>query len=406
MRSLNLDARKDEILAMRAEGMIIAHIAADLKVGASTVKDALNKWARQGDLGYRPVLPGFEIARTSVQLDAAGEVSKTYVTQRPERGAAESIPAGHVVKGVSILSDGDGRTIAKWTKTKEGIDTTDIIETLKTAFAEVVPFAQPVPKPGNFFEDTLTLIPLADLHIGMMAWGRETVKDWDTKIAEETIGNSVARLIERTRPTKTCVVLGGGDAMHADNNENRTAKSGNTLQVDGRYQKVLRTTCRLFVRIVDTALTRHENVVVRILPGNHDEHASVAIAYFLEGWYRNEPRVTVDTDPSLFWWHRFGRTFLGATHGHAVKAKDMPAVMAHRKAEDWGQSDNRVIHTFHLHNDKTIDTISGCKVEVHDAPCPPDGWHFGMGFLSKQSLKAIVYDRLDGEIGRTIEQVR
>jgi len=30
---------------------------------------------------------------------------------------------------------------------------------------------------------------------------------------------------------------------------------------------------------------------VRILKGNHDEHAAVAVSYFLLAWYRNEPRV-------------------------------------------------------------------------------------------------------------------
>ena len=62
----------------------------------------------------------------------------------------------------------------------------------------------------------------------------------------------------------------------------------------------------------------HKRVRVRILKGNHDEHAAVAVAYFLLGYYRNEPRVTVDVDPSLFWWHRFGRVLLGATHGRAI----------------------------------------------------------------------------------------
>ncbi|ASV83166.1 hypothetical protein CES85_3944 [Ochrobactrum quorumnocens] len=46
--------------------------------------------------------------------------------------------------------------------------------------------------------------------------------------------------------------------------------------------------------------------VLRILPGNHDEDASVAVAYFLLAWYRNEPRVVVDVDLSLFFRFRFG----------------------------------------------------------------------------------------------------
>ncbi len=107
-------------------------------------------------------------------------------------------------------------------------------------------------------------------------------------------------------------------------------------------------------------------VLVRILPGNHDEHASVAVAYYLLALYRNEPRVTVDIDPSLFWWYRFGSVFLGATHGHTVKMNQMPMIMASRKADDWGKSKFRHIHTFHIHHSSKVATEGdGCICESH-----------------------------------------
>ena len=131
------------------------------------------------------------------------------------------------------------------------------------------------------------------------------------------------------------------------------------------------------------ALRRHEHVTLRILPGNHDEHSAVAIAYFLLAWYRNEPRVTVDVDPSLFFWFRFGAVLLGATHGHTVKIAQMPSIMAHRRASDWGETKFRYCHGFHLHHSaKTATEGDGVICEVHQAPIPQDAWHFGAGFLS------------------------
>lgn len=63
---------------------------------------------------------------------------------------------------------------------------------------------------------------------------------------------------------------------------------------------MLKVACHVMVRTVDAMLRRHGRVTVRVLPGNHDEHASVAVSYFLMAWYRDEPRVTVDVGPGLF----------------------------------------------------------------------------------------------------------
>ena len=89
------------------------------------------------------------------------------------------------------------------------------------------------------------------------------------------------------------MVLGGGDLIHSDTNDNKTARSGNALQVDGRYDKVIGAACRLVARTIDAALHTHNRVRVRILKGNHDEHAAVAVAYYLLGWYRNEVWLSI-----------------------------------------------------------------------------------------------------------------
>src|SRR5690606_24648958 len=139
--------------------------------------------------------------------------------------------------------------------------------------------------------------------VNLLTWERETGVNWDLKIAERVIGQGIEDAIARTTPAGTAIVLGGGDLTHADNNENRTARSGNVLDVDGRHQKGLETAGRLMVRTIDAALRNNGHVIVRVLQGNHDEHTAVAIGYFLLAWYRNEPRVTVDVDASLFFWH-------------------------------------------------------------------------------------------------------
>jgi hypothetical protein len=359
--------------------------------------------AERGELGTGPVLPGFAIRSTTTQTDAAGEVERTWTTQSKAAARLPTpIPAGHVIKGISKLTDGEGRTLVEWVKTREGTDPLDVIAAIKSAFADYPSRAAPIPAPAHVADDLLTLLPCADFHVGMYAWGKENGgANWDLRLAEETIGGAIEAAIERSPASGHAVVLGGGDLLHADNSDNRTARSGNALQVDGRYPKVLETACFLMVRAVDAALRRHRHVTVRILPGNHDEHAAVAVAWFLFAHYRNEPRVTVDTDPSLFWWFRFGRVLLGATHGHTVKIADMPAIMAHRRAEDWGLTRFRYVWGFHLHHRAKYATEGqGVICEVCQSPVPQDAWHFGAGFLSGRSIQTITYHRAFGEVSR------
>ena len=159
--------------------------------------------------------------------------------------------------------------------------------------------------------------------------------------------------------------------------------------------------CRFFVKTIDLALQKFPNVTVRVLAGNHDNHTSYAIAYFLLAWYRNEIRVEIDADASIFWWHKFGKVMLGAAHGHTVKMKDMPQVMAVRRPEDWGQTKHRYVHGFHIHHQsKFVSEGGGVICESHQAPVAQDAWHFGEGFLSNRSMQSITYHKEHGEVSR------
>lgn len=314
-----------------------------------------------------------------------------------------TVSLGQVVKGTSTLYDSAGAQVLQWVKTGSEPSAIDIAETLKEAFKDFKGGAKPIKAPGCGVtkQDLLTLTPCGDWHLGMYAWAPESGDNWDLKIAEDIIGRTVEDIVFNSPPSGTAIVLSGGDLLHADNKNNQTARSGNVLDVDGRYQKVIGAATRLMVRTVDLHLMRHDRVIVRILPGNHDEHSAVAVAYFLLAWYRNEPRVTVDVDPSLFFWHRFGSVLIGSTHGHETKIKDLPQLMAVRRAADWGETRFRYCHGFHLHHsEKLADTVGGCYCEIHETPIPQDSWHFGKGFLSGRSMQSITYHADAGEFSR------
>lgn len=388
------DERLAEIVRVHQESGSLEECEKKLGISRSTIGFHIRTAGRLGLLGTKPVIKGFEI--TQVTNTPRGD----YVQQRQERGPRYKPTSGHQVRGVSSLVGGDGRVIQEWIKTATGVDPERAAQALREAFENFEPSAARTTLSELDYSNYLTLYPISDMHIGMFAWKAEAGSNWDLKIAEREISAAYEKVVRRTEPSKVAVVLGGGDAIHVDSNAGATMK-GTHLDVDGRYDKVIDVTAHLFVKIIDMALENHEKVIVRVLKGNHDGNASVAVACFLFAWYRNEPRVEVDKGPSLFWNYRFGLVMLAATHGHEAKPADMPGIMAGRWGEDWGRTKYRYAHTFHEHHlTKRTSESSGAITETHQAPCAQDAWGFGRGFVSGRSMCSIAYDPDFGEVAR------
>ena len=167
-----------------------------------------------------------------------------------------------------------------------------------------------------------------DAHIGMLAWHKESNDDHDLSIAYDDLTAAMALLVKQSVATDECFIVDVGDFFHSDNMDNRTARGGNALDVDGRYPKVLDIGLRLTTELIDMALTKHKTVRWRSAIGNHNEHSAIMISAFLSAWYRNEPRVIIHDTPNMFMYHQFGKNLIGITHGHTVKAQKLGEIMS------------------------------------------------------------------------------
>ena len=387
---------REAVEAVRIHGSQI-RAAAVLGISRSTLQNRLNSASARGLSGFSPVLPGFRIKETSVQMDADGKVEKTWVRQQQDRGDEFAVPAGHVVKGVSAYTDAEGRIIGQWVKTREGVDTTTLVDAIRETLTDYR--APPIIAPASADADLLTVYALPDLHLGLLAWGLESGENYDLTVASEELRQAVAELVAQSRPSGQAIVLGLGDTFHGNDQRNVTPRSGHTLDVDGRWPKVFRTGAQVAVDMTHLVAQRHGDVIVRFLPGNHDPDASVALTVALALFFHDTPRIQVDDDPGHHFYHRFGKVLIGATHGHTMKPDRMAMMLATDRPKDWGEASFRHFFYGHVHHEAAKE-VGSVRVESFSSPAAKDSYAHAGGWRSGRALTAITFHRERGEIGR------
>lgn len=298
-----------------------------------------------------------------------------------------------------------------WAKTKNPDGTSysvllkpnqDAPETLAQRISEAldgIDAIPDIPAPVHPVSGLLTVYPLADVHIGMMAWGKETGEDYDTTIAADRVRSWVSRAVNASPASDVAVILGVGDLTHADDQLNMTPRSKHVLDVDTRHFKTLEMTIAALAYSVEYAAAKHSRVIVRILPGNHDLNTYMAVMFALAERYRDNPRIEVQKVPGEFWVMRHGKCLLAAHHGHGGKPERMVMYLADEHAAEWGQTRHRFLFTGHLHHLKAAD-IGGVQWMQLRAITAKDAYAAGNAYSARASLEAITFDADQGEIQR------
>ena len=312
----------------------------------------------------------------------------------------ENIPQGLSIKGTSTLMK-DGEKVLQWIKTDKTIE--DRLEQLNEAISEIVKEvegkATPVKEPKRNNADELAVYNIGDAHIGMLAHRSESGHDFDLTIAERDLTLIMKRLVKSAPDSETAIIIDVGDFFLADNSSNETSHSGNKLDVDGRWFKVLQIGLNIMRKLVDEALTKHKKVIVKNAIGNHNEHSAIFISLFLDSWFRNEPRVEVDKSPAMFWYYKFGKNLIGVTHGHTIKPDKLGGVMSVDQKENWSTTDYRYWYTGHIHH-QSVKEYENCVVETFRTLAAKDAWHSASGYRSGRDMKCIILHKDYGEIQR------
>ena len=319
-------------------------------------------------------------------------------------GIKKLVPEGYMVKGTSTMIDAEGNEKIRWIKTSVDNERLEVLmEQARDAFCSDLPKADVVNHSGNEVNSELmTLYPIFDIHIGMMAHRHESGENYDTNTAEKLMGSYFDHAISVSPASEKAVILVGGDFLHSDGLDAVTPASGHCLDQDSRYAKLVYVAIRSIRGAVEKMLKKHKEVEIQIIEGNHDQSGMIWLRAAMAAFYENENRVFVDTSPAIMHKTRFGSTLLGYTHGHTMKkAEGRLAAMATDYRKDFGECEFVYCHSGHFHHATVTECTLGID-EVHPALASKDAYAARGGWRSYRQAAAIVYHKNFGEVGRHI----
>ena len=317
-----------------------------------------------------------KMVKTTVQYDAQGNVDREWKRLVPEASDMEAFVEG-------LCEDVRGKGFAPPRKSKHGSN-----------------------------EDELFEVNVYDPHIGMYADAEETLdSNYDTDIACSRVLNTVDALCARAGKPKKGLLIFGGDVLHGDSFSNSTPQSGHVLDIDTRYNRVVKfakDTCREVIRRVAAVC---EELEVLVIPGNHSTVSEVWLAMILDAYYESCPNVTVRTDSSPHKVVVWGNNLIAAAHGDKIPAAKWAGIIATKFAKEWGQTTFRYCHLGHFHSRKVVAPIvaeehGGIQIEYLPAVTASDAWHSSSGFVGAQKgATAFIYRKGGGMIARLFEPV-
>lgn len=350
------------------------------------------------------------IGRTNSEAAAfLGVHERTYRRRRadlarkgwsPEHGLQVQYPDGFKMGKVTIQRNAIGEVERTWERMCEDTERQRLLfeQSCKSAVKKL-PVIVPRKAKGEYLNNIMTAYPIGDPHFGEYIWGDECGKDWDLSIAERVHCGAMAALVESAPSSEHALVVNLGDAAHYDSMIAVTPRSGHHLDADSRYAKMVDVLIMAMRQVIESALSKHKYVHVVHVIGNHDETGAVWLSRLFAHLYSKEPRVTVETSPSVFSYYRWGKNLIGMHHGHTAKADRLGAIMATDRAQDWGETTHRYWYTGHVHHESKKE-YPGCVVESFNTLAPGDSYAHAGGWRSRQNMKCIVLHKEHGEVAR------
>src|SRR5690606_36738434 len=120
---------------------------------------------------------------------------------------------------------------------KSGETTENLLERVADAFENIPAYE---PKPVEFTDNgLLTVYSLYDMHVGMIAWGKETcVQYYDLNLSRDNLMRAIEAVAAGSPHSSEALLIFGADALRVEDYSNETPGSHHRMDADGRFEKI------------------------------------------------------------------------------------------------------------------------------------------------------------------------
>lgn len=260
---------------------------------------------------------------------------------------ASGLDIGTAKHGWRVVQHEDGsRDSVFWKDEAEEQDPGDVLERIADRLENIRP-APAIRRPGSTRTDIRNFVPTSDVHLSMR------VGDYGTAACVDRLKTGMADILERLAPAECTVLLNNGDLTEQNDPSNLTPQSKHPLAVDAEYDDTTDVATDVTAWMIESALERSDHVIYKALKGNHDPQTARILRAALKQRYRDDPRVTIDTDGIEVFAHCWEGNFIAGHHGDLKKSyPEWVLAFASRFPEYWASSVFRELFLGHLHHKK------------------------------------------------------
>ncbi len=244
-----------------------------------------------------------------------------------------------------------------------------------------------------------------DFHWGKYGWVDEVGESYNFKEAKSRLMNRTQEIISwlPAQPDKI-ILASGSDWFHVDNDLGTTTR-GTPQDMCGSPAEILISGCQLAREHIDL-LRQVAPVEVVFMAGNHDRHSTLALMLYLSAAYEGIDDVSINLNPQIRHYTTYGNTLLGFNHGDSVKKTKLPTLMSKEQRVLWGQTENHIWFTGHLHHQVLYELEGGLVIQLPSL-AGHDRYHYRAGYTTaKAGLAAHIIDKELGLIGSLFSPVR
>lgn len=300
---------------------------------------------------------------------------------------------------------------------RQAISKNEGVVTLYASFITVKPIVEselPLSKVAEFFDkldrnyslpvlsenytylegSKMLLIDIADLHMNLQASVFTTGNEYNCDIAEKLFFYVIEDILTRTQHYnfEEIVFCVGGDMLNGDNLSGSTTK-GTPQTSDVHYYDAYERLCAMTIKAIDLLKEKCKVNVIYVM-GNHDELTGFKLAKYIDAWFRNDDRVSVDYQPMARKYKLYGKTLF--CFAHDGKVQKLPAIIADEARQYWSQAETVEVFLQHLHTEQVLSEDNNIRIQRLPTISGRSKWSADKGYSSKRQCKSFVFDVEDG----------